>query len=385
MKPSSPLVSAVIRRVPEDFVVEEIPAYAPSGQGEHLFVTFRKRELTTPDAVRSIALALGTDPRGAGYAGMKDRSAVTTQTASFAFPAARDAEAAIAALHVPGVEILGAARHANKLKPGHLVGNRFTIALAGIPEGEAAGVCARLEAIGKTGVPNAFGPQRFGRDGDNPERAIAWLAGDARGPRDRREQRLLFSSLQSLLFNRVLERRVEDGTWASALAGDLAKKHDTGGLFAVPLEGPELDDARARAEAGSISATGPMFGAKMRWPEGAPATIEREVLAAVLGDVVRLEAFRHLGEGTRRALRLLVGEMSAETGAPASTEPTEAGERGARVIARFVLPKGGYATTVLEGACRLVDARARGRESPSTVEPSQPGDDDSPGEQELEA
>jgi tRNA pseudouridine13 synthase len=358
-------VEAVIRRSPEDFLVEEIPAYLPSGRGEHLFVTFTKRGMTTPDAVRALAQALGVDPRGAGFAGMKDRHAVTTQTASFPFPLARDADAAMAGLSVPNVAVVSAARHDNKLKPGHLAGNRFTIALVDVLVEEVPELVSRLSAIGRAGVPNAFGPQRFGRDGDNPVRALAWLAGKERGPRAPREQRLLFSSLQSLLFNRVLERREQAGTWAAVLPGDLAKRHDTGGLFPVPLEGPALDDARARAEAGSISATGPMFGAKMRWPEGEPAALEREILAAASPEAlyggaasgptprapaepIRWEALRHLGEGTRRPLRLFVAEMTAEA-------QGEARAGRAVVVARFVLPKGGYATTVLGRACRLVD------------------------------
>jgi tRNA pseudouridine13 synthase len=339
-------VDATIRRSPEDFVVEEIPAYAPSGRGEHLYLTFTKRGLTTIDAVNALARALEVDPRGTGFAGMKDRHAVTTQTASFAFPMARDAEAAVAKIAVPGITLTAAARHDNKLKPGHLLGNRFTVALAGVPAGEVAALCDRLAEIGRTGVPNAFGSQRFGRDGDNPERALAWLAGHERGPRSPREQRLLFSSLQSLLFNRVLDRREAAGTWGTVLPGDVAKKHDTGGLFTVPLEGPELDDARARAAAGSLSATGPMFGAKMRWPEGEPAVLEREVLAA---SAASFDAFRHLGEGTRRPLRLFVSDMAIEARDPDAEGSTV-------VVARFVLPKGGYATTVLGRACRLIDA-----------------------------
>jgi len=348
-------VQATIRRTPEEFIVEEIPAYLPSGRGEHLFVTFEKRGLTTPDAVRALAQALGVDPRAAGFAGMKDRHAVTTQTASFPFPIARDAEAAVRGLALPGIRLISAARHDNKLKPGHLVGNRFTITLS-VTEGDAEGLAQRLREIGQTGVPNAFGPQRFGRDGDNPARAMAWLAGKERGPRAPREQRFLFSALQSLLFNRVLDRRVEAGTWGTVLPGDVAKKHDTGGLFTVPLEGPELEDARGRAAAGSLSATGPMFGAKMRWPEGEPAAIEREVLeqAAFEGAPLHFEGLRHLGEGTRRALRLHVAEMAAEIrGGEESTGASV-------VVARFVLPKGGYATTVLGRACRPVDATRPG-------------------------
>lgn len=354
----SQLPEATIRRSPEDFLVEELPAYAASGKGEHLFVTFRKRGHTTSDAARAIGRALDVDPRFAGWAGMKDRHAVTTQTVSFAFPMARDAEAAAAKIVIPGIEVLAALRHDNKLKPGHLLGNRFTLKLRGIDPGRLAAARAILEEAGRVGVPNEFGPQRFGRDGDNPARALAWLAGKERGPRDKRDQRMLFSALQSLLFNEVLARRVVAGTWSTVLPGDVAKKHDSGGLFDVPLEGPELDDARARAETGSIAATGPMFGAKMRWPAGEPLALERAVLDASALDDALLEARKSLGEGTRRALRLEVNEMTLEdeSGDPTGKNPAEAAFAGASIVVRFVLPKGGYATTVLGRAFRLVDA-----------------------------
>ncbi|MFS8064959.1 MAG: tRNA pseudouridine(13) synthase TruD [Byssovorax sp.] len=354
----SELPEAVIRRSPEDFVVEELPAYPASGKGEHLFITFRKRGLTTPDAVRALARELGVDPRFAGWAGMKDRHAVTTQTVSFSLPMARDAAAAAAKIAVAGLDVIEAQRHDNKLKPGHLLGNRFTIVLRGLDPERLAAARAALDEAGRVGVPNAFGPQRFGRDGDNAARALAWLAGKERGPRDKRDQRMLFSALQSLLFNEVLARRVAEGTWSTVLAGDVAKKHDSGGLFDVPLEGPELDDARARAEAGAISATGPMYGAKMRWPAGEPLAAERAVLDASALDDALLEARKSLGEGTRRALRLEVHEMAVteESAGAAGTNLASQDPAGVSIVVRFVLPKGGYATTVLGRAFRLRDA-----------------------------
>lgn len=338
-----PLPSATIRRSPEDFVVDEIPAYAPGGQGEHVYVTFRKIGLTTPEAVKRIARALQADPRDAGHAGMKDRHAVTTQTVSIQVPIATDAARLLASASIEDIEILAVARHGNKLKPGHLEGNRFRIVLRDVEEAAIAPMIAALEAIGRAGVPNAFGPQRFGRDGGNPERALAWIRGESRGPRDKREQRLLFSALQSSWFNEVLARRKRDGTWLDVLPGDLAKKTDTGGMFLVPLEGPEADEARARAKAGELVATGPMFGKKMRWPEGRPAEIEREVLLAAIGDASRLDAWGHLGEGTRRPLAMPVRDLSCEA-LPGA------------IAVRFTLPKGGYATTVLGRVARLVDA-----------------------------
>jgi tRNA pseudouridine13 synthase len=152
-----------------------------------------------------------------------------------------------------------------------------------------------------------------------------------------------------MLFNQVLELRERDGSWADVLPGDVAKKHDTGGLFDVPLEGADLDDARSRAAAGLVSATGPMFGAKMRWPQGAPLALERQILEATIGPPERLEAVRSAGEGTRRTLRMMVGDVT-----------TEAVEGGAGLVVSFVLPKGGYATTVLARACRLLDASRLG-------------------------
>ncbi|WP_438037115.1 tRNA pseudouridine(13) synthase TruD [Sorangium sp. So ce204] len=361
------LPTALLRSSPADFIVEELPAYAPSGRGEHVFVTFRKTGRTTLDAVRAIALALGADPGSAGFAGMKDRHAITTQTASFQLPLAQDPAPLLEKAELPGIEVLAVARHDNKLKPGHLLGNRFRIALRGIAPAALPLAERRLAEIGRAGVPNAFGPQRFGRNGDNPERALAWIAGRERGPRDKREQRLLFSALQSLWFNEVLARREADGTWSAVLPGDLAKKRDSGGLFLVPLEGPELADAEARAAALAISATGPMFGRKMRWPEGAPGALEREVLTAAIGDPRRLDAFAHAGEGTRRPLRLEVDglevstlEAAAGEAAVSATTPGAADDPDVRhgIVVSFVLPKGGYATTVLGRVFRLVDASA---------------------------
>lgn len=351
---------AVIRQCPEDFQVDEIPAYPPSGQGTHAVVTFRKIGLTTPQAVQQLAAALDVDPRGAGYAGLKDRHAVTTQAASFPFPLDRDLDAAVSAIRLAGIEILDARRHPHKLKPGHLRGNRFTIKLRELSARAVDSIAARLPQLEREGLPNAFGPQRFGRDGANPDRALDWLAGRSPGPRGRGQQRLLFSALQSMWFNQVLTRRVQDGTWNRIRPGDLAKKHDSGGLFVVPAAGQQLADAVERALAGRISPTGPMFGAKMRWPEGEVAEIEREVLHRALSDPTQLKKFKHLGQGTRRSLRLQPTETSCT-----------AGKEHGYLTVMFVLPKGGYATTVLSAVCHPVEPD---RSSPRGSTPERPSD-----------
>jgi tRNA pseudouridine13 synthase len=176
------------------------------------------------------------------------------------------------------------------------------------------------------------------------------VRGEVRPPRDKKRLRFLFSALQSQLFNDLLDRRVANDSWARVLPGDLAKKHDSGGLFAVPLAGAELEDAQARAAAGQISATGPMFGASMRTPQGAVLELEQAVLEASGLRLEQLAAFRNAGEGTRRPLRLLADELQWELG----DKSIELG---------FVLPKGGYATTLLENVFRLAEDRAPATEA----------------------
>jgi tRNA pseudouridine13 synthase len=330
--------AATVRLHPEDFVVQEIPAFAPSGSGEHLFMWITKKNLTTEEAVARICRALAVDARGAGYAGMKDRRAITTQMVSVPFAADRRESEALG-LDVEGISVATATRHQHKLRPGHLKGNRFSIVLRDLPRESVPEVVSELEGAGKMGVPNAFGPQRFGRAGDNAERAMEWLSGEARGPGDKRARRLLFSALQAHLFNRVLERRKREGTWTRPLFGDLLKKRDTGGIFACT----DVDECAERAGRGEVCPTGPIFGAKMRWPEGEPARIEREVLADMAGGPTLFDDHRALGEGSRRPLTLYADELVVE----------RMKEHDDALRVHFVLPKGGYATTLLACAVAL--------------------------------
>ncbi|HTJ81327.1 MAG TPA: tRNA pseudouridine(13) synthase TruD [Polyangiaceae bacterium] len=345
------LPRARLKASPEDFVVEEIPAYAASGAGEHVFVTIKKRGLTTAEAARRLADALGVSVSQVSWAGLKDKVAVTTQTLSIQFPIAKDAEAPLRGAGDASLEILDVRRHGNKLKPGHLEGNRFDVRLRELDDDGARAVEAALLEIGRVGAPNFFGAQRFGHGGRNVDYAKDILAGRARPPKDRRKGRLVFSALQSELFNQVLDARLADGTWTTVIAGDLAKKEDTGGLFLVPSDAEALADATLRAAERKISATGPMFGAKMRWPEGAVLELERRVLDGAGLDDAALDRARALGEGTRRPLRIPVEALSVER------------EPGALRV-RFTLPKGAYATTVLGRAAELDETReVQGAES----------------------
>ncbi|HEU4413072.1 MAG TPA: tRNA pseudouridine(13) synthase TruD [Polyangiaceae bacterium] len=382
---------ATIRATPEDFLVEELPAYEPSGAGEHLYVRFRKRGLTTLQAAAELARRLGVPAREAGTAGLKDRHAVTVQTASFPWPLARPLPEA-AALGAEGLEVLSLARHGNKLRTGHLRGNRFVIVLRDLDEGARPGLALAFLRLGDEGVPNWYGPQRFGREGDNAEQARAWLAGRAPAPRNPRVRRLQFSALQSELFHRVLERRVAEGTFREPLEGDLVQREGGGPLRSFPIvdregfEGPGRpggegataappgrearapgrepglggagapDDGGASGGAdagfdeGPYRPTGPMYGVRMRWPAGAPGALEREILAEALGDGALLERWSSLGEGSRRALALTPRRLRAT--APADSPGS--------LRVEFVLPKGAYATTVLGALCQLRDAAAPG-------------------------
>jgi tRNA pseudouridine13 synthase len=321
----APLVG-LVRARPEDFRVDEVPAYAPEGSGDHLFVRFEKTGLDTKEAVRRIAGALDVDPREAGFAGLKDRHAITTQWASFLFGDAARLEGA----EVEGVRVLEASRHRHKLRTGHLAANRFELFVRGARGERADEARARLETLARRGGPAYYGEQRFGRDGGNLDAARRWIVDGGRAPRDRFQKKLLVSTLQAAIFNELCAERVREGTMDGAIEGDLMRKEETGGLFVS--EALELD--RPRAERFEISATGPMVGAKMRWPEGEARAREEAALARWKLRPEDLERFRSSGEGTRRPYRVRIEDARLEV------EP-----EGVRLL--FTLPSGAYATIVL--------------------------------------
>jgi tRNA pseudouridine13 synthase len=328
----APPWTGLLRARPEDFRVDEVPAYLPEGSGDHLFVRFEKTDLDTQQAVRRIAQILGVDARQAGVAGLKDRRAVTTQWVSFEHADVARLEGA----ELEGIRILETSRHRNKLRTGHLKANRFEILVRGAgPEGRAEAE-RRLAELSRRGLPNYFGEQRFGREGSNLEQARQWIVEGGRAPRDRFQRKLLVSVLQAAMFNELLAARVTEGSYDGVLPGDLLRKEDTGGLF-VSTDA-ELDGARAaRFE---VSATGPMVGAKMRWPEGEALRREEEALARWSLDRDALERFRSSGEGTRRPYRIAV------------EQPTIAEEpEGIRLA--FTLPSGAYATVLLRELVRV--------------------------------
>lgn len=313
-----------IRTVPEDFRVEELPAYPPSGQGEHVFVRFEKTGLTTQEALTRIARALAVDARAAGVAGQKDKHAVTTQWASFT---GTTPEAA-AALELENIRVLAASRHTNKLRTGHLHGNRFELRLRGTDRADVvAEVLAELERIG---APNYYGEQRFGIGERNYARALEFVTGKVKPPRDRFQRKLLFSALQSALFNTWLAQRIQLGLYDRPILGDILRKEDSGGLFV----NTDQTDAEQRMQAWEVSPTGPMFGASMRNPEGDALAHEAAILDGAGLTVDLLAQHAKLGEGTRRSARVRPLEWRACA-------------EGDSVLITFDLPKGSYATAVL--------------------------------------
>lgn len=303
---------------PDCFRVEELPLYPFAGEGEHAALVVEKENLATRDLALRAAEILGVGPAAVGYAGMKDKAAVVVQ--SFTVTGCDEGKAAEAFTRA-GARVLTATRHRNKLRLGHLAGNRFAIRLEG---SDAAAASAALAELSRCGVPNWFGPQRFGLDGRNAREGFEILARRRKTGRWRRD--LLVSALQSFLFNELLARRIEEGALGRVASGDLLQKSDTGGIFLC--EDPDAD--QKRCDAFEVSPTGPLPGKKMVHPSGAAAEAEEAVLAELgLSDGL------FAGEtGARRSYRVrLEGAGVAE----------ESG--GLRIV--FALPPGSYATSVV--------------------------------------
>ncbi len=375
-----------IKEKPADFAVEELPLYSPSGEGGHTFFEIRKVGLSTFQAVRAIAQALGVPATRIGYAGLKDAQAVTCQVLSVDGIAPE----VVMAVEVPELRILWAERHNNKLRIGHLRGNRFTIRIRGVEESRVERCRAVLDVLQQRGVPNRYGPQRFGQRGDSDLLGKEVVRRDARafvrrflgGPHPnesatvrearaafdaghwsealalfpysmnderralqtlirsegderrtmaalpRRLRMFLVSAYQSKLFNRVLDARLQ--TLDRVYAGDLAMKHPGRSVFYVE----DAEAEQPRAARFEISPTGPLYGYKMIQAAGRQGELEGAVLAAegmTLADFRIGEGIK--AEGERRALRFPLHE------------PEQWYDEG--IMLRFWLPRGCYATAVL--------------------------------------
>lgn len=383
-------LGGAIKTEPEDFLVEEIPLVSPTGEGDHVIAQVEKRMLSTLDALLFLSKAAHVSERQIGYAGLKDARAVTRQYVSL--PHVRPER--VAGLAGPRYRVLSAVRHPHGLKIGHLKGNRFTIRIRGAAPARVPAARAALEALVRRGMPNPYGGQRFGTKGDSHLLGRAILAGDwpavldlllgrpsplendprmraARSawaggrhaealehlPIKRRSEkralsayirtgsareafdalgthprRIWISAWQSHLFNQVLERRVEAGTWDRLLPGDVAWVHASGAQYEAGA-GPE--EAR-RADELAASPTGPLPGYDQRLAAGEPGRLERAVLSEARVDPEAFRAAHVRMRGSRRPLRVPVREASLDT------------EGADVVVVRFVLPPGAFATVLLE-------------------------------------
>lgn len=329
----APVLAARMRTAPEDFRVDEDLGFAPSGEGEHLFLRIEKRGANTAWVAQQLARWAGIAEHGVSYAGLKDRHAVTTQAFTVHLPrrVAPDFEALA---QQPDFKVLSHAWHARKLPRGALRGNRFGLVLREV-QGEREAIEIRLRRIAAHGVPNYFGEQRFGREGGNLAAARAMFAGK-RMARDKRS--ILLSAARSAIFNEVLARRVEDASWDRALDGEVFMLEGTHSVFGPELLAPPL---QARLDALDVHPTGPLWGAGPLRCTAACAEIETAVSAQHAGLAAGLESAGLKQE--RRALRLVVRELAWEW-------------RESAIFLEFFLPAGAYATTVLQALGEVRDA-----------------------------
>lgn len=326
-----PGIGGVLKQTPDDFVVEEIPAYLPGGEGEHLFLWIEKRDLAAEQLHARIARTLGLSRNDIGIAGLKDRRAVTRQFVSV--PAS--CEAQVPALDAPDLRVLSAVRHRNKLRTGHLRGNTFAIVVRDVVPAALPHALALADVIRARGFPNYYGEQRFGIDDSTFDLGFDLLAG-RRQPRDipasRRRflLRLSLSAVQSRLFNEVVAERLGASRLHTVEAGDIMQVVASRGCFIAE----DIAAEQARFDRRETVVTGPLFGVEMKSPTGTPQQREQSVLERHAVTRAMLAEYRRLIPGARRPA--LIWPDALEIDAVAD---------GVRF--RFALPSGVYATTLL--------------------------------------
>jgi tRNA pseudouridine13 synthase len=313
-----------LRSHPEDFRVDEDLGFEPDGGSAHVLLQVEKTGRDTLAVARDLARLAGAPPRDVGFAGLKDRHAVTTQW--FTLPARRPAAEWRDAAG-DGWRVRVAAPHSRKLRRGTLRGNRFRLVVRDVLADRDV-LQARWAAIVARGIPNYFGPQRFGRDASNLARVRAWVVGGATGP-GREQRAFVYSAARSLLFNAVLAARVRGGTWDVLLPGELANLDGSRSWFRVEV----VDEALVqRCVDGDVHPTGPLPGRGEDRPQGIAGTTEAAALQRHADVAVALAAAGL--EAARRALRVRLR-------APTMT-CDDAG-----LTLEFGLPAGAYATAVV--------------------------------------
>jgi len=319
----APLSRATLKASADDFIVDEVLGFGADGGVGHRLVQIEKRGVDTLHAVRLLARHAGVAPRDIGFAGLKDRHAIARQW--FTVPAGRT-PIDWSALTDERVRVLFDEGHSRKLRRGALRGNRFHLRLRDVAT-DADTLAARVAVVAHVGVPNYFGPQRFGRDGDNIRDVLAWIGGGAL-PRAREARAFVYSAARSMVFNAVLAARVNDGSWNRLLPGERVNLAGRNSWFVADA----IDDTlRERLAQYDIHPTGPMPG-RGDAPGGEAGALEAALLAPY-ADVVTALA-REGVEASRRALRLV-------------PEGLEVSLDGDVVSMSFALSSGSYATMVV--------------------------------------
>lgn len=305
----APSANGVIKRTPEHFYVEELLDFDPCGHGEHLYLQIEKLGLNTQMLARQLASLFRLREMDVGYAGLKDRHAVTRQWFSLYLPKIEEAalQQALAQLaQVQQLKLLEHGRHTQKLRRGAHAGNRFCLRLVELDATEQD-LLPRLQSIASAGVPNYFGPQRFGFDGQNLQGAQRWFV-ERHRPKGRHLQGLYLSAARSYLFNRLLSQRVAEHSWCQVEEGDIV------------IETP------------CAQVTGPL------WGRGRLQTKQRigEMEARLANEFDQwCHALEHSGlQQERRSLCLMPTDLSWVW-------------EGNELVLNFNLPVGGYATSLL--------------------------------------
>jgi len=344
-----PGIGGRIKSTPEDFDVEEIPAYEPCGAGDFLYLWVEKRGLGAEYFTRQIAHRLGIAAGEVGTAGLKDRHAVTRQWVSV--PAA--AEPRLSQLEGDGIRVLRVGRHGNKLRPGHLRGNRFRIVIRDLARDVdvPSAVAAIVRRIREQGLPNFYGAQRFGHDGETLHLGLALLndqpapaGADGRRPNFRNPflRKLALSAVQSALFNHYLASRLPDGLLRRVLCGDVMAKWPFGGMFVAE----EVAAEQARFDRREIVSAGPIFGRKTFPARHEAAEREAAVLAEAGLSPASFARFGKLLLGTRRHNVVYIDDLVADV-------------QLETVQLTFTLPAGSYATVLL---CEVMKTQLPGDE-----------------------
>ena len=319
-----PPLKAQLRSTPEDFVVEEILGYDAEGSGEHALLWVEKRGANTDWVARELAKFAGVSQVAVGYAGMKDRHAVTRQTFSVQLAGKPDPD--WSTFPHAEVKVLAATRHSRKLKRGALRGNRFVLVLREV-QGDREAAEQVMTQIAARGVPNYFGEQRFGREGGNVAQARAMFAG-RRVERDKRS--FLLSAARSQIFNDVLAARVERAVWDTPLDGEIWSLAGSRSWFGPEPFNDVLAERLARAD---IHPSGPLWGQGEPPTQGDAGALEREIGAANSDLAAGLASARMDQE--RRPLRLMPKDLKWRWLDDAALELS------------FELPAGAYATVVV--------------------------------------